>query len=135
MWRSRPTAPRPTRGGASAVDLLATRLGDGDLHQRDALTNAFHSLGDASVPALISALSSRDAEVREHAAESLGHLGEEAASAVAQLEEAAADAEPAVRLAAVAALGQLGESSEAGLRRLVDGGDPLVAKVAKAYLG
>lgn len=122
-------------GGASAVDLLATRLGDGDLHQRDALTNAFHSLGDASVPALISALSSRDAEVREHAAESLGHLGEEAASAAAQLEEAAADAEPAVRLAAIAALGQLGESSEAGLRRLVDGGDPLVAKVAKAYLG
>ena len=37
-------------GGASAVDLLATRLGDGDLHQRDALTNAFHSIGDAPFP-------------------------------------------------------------------------------------
>ena len=62
-------------GGASAAEALAERLGDGDHLQRDALSFAFQSLGGGGVPALIAALSSGDARVREHAAEAIGQVG------------------------------------------------------------
>lgn len=121
-------------GGARAVEPLAARLGDGNLLQRDALSNAFASIGSASVPALVSALSNDRIEVREHAAEALGHLGEDAAGAAEALEAAAGDGDPEVRLAAVAALGQLGEAAVEPLRRLAGGRDAVVAQVAGRYL-
>lgn len=121
-------------GGARAVDALATRIGDGDLLQRDALTNAFVSIGEPSVAALAAALASDRPETREHAAEALGHLGEGAAGAMAALESAAADTVPDVRIAAVSALGQLGEGSLDALRRLAGSQDAVVSGMAAHYV-
>lgn len=109
-------------GSPTVVDPLAARLGDGDALQRDALTNAFAILGRLGVPALIRALADSDAEVREHAADALGHLGTpDADAATPALLGLAADPEPAVRVAAVAALGQLGEVADAALAELASG--------------
>lgn len=118
-----------------AVGVLAGRLGDGDALQRDALTAAFHRLGEAAVPALIAALGDTDAEVREHAADALGHLGEDAAPAADALAELAADPVEAVRLSAVSALGQLGEAAGEALTGLTGSADPVVAAVAKRFVG
>lgn len=118
-------------GGVRAVETLVACLGDGDLLQRDALSTALASIGEASVAPLVAALESAEAPVREHAAEALGHLGGgEAAAAAEALETAAADPEPNVRLTAVAALGQLDEAADAGLSRLVASADAMVARVA-----
>ncbi|NLV56757.1 MAG: hypothetical protein GXY13_14240, partial [Acidimicrobiales bacterium] len=76
-----------------------------------------------------------DAEVREHAADALGHLGEEAATASEALATLATDEVDAVRLAAVSALGQLGEAAGPALERLAASGDPIVAAVARRFLG
>ena len=121
-------------GGDAAVQALATRIGDGDLLQRDALSNAFAKIGAASTGALVAALSSERVETREHAAEALGHLGEDAAGAVDALEAAAGDADASVRLTAAASLGQLGEGAAAALGRLAASGDPVVAQIAASYL-
>ncbi|MDO5533149.1 MAG: HEAT repeat domain-containing protein [Propionibacteriaceae bacterium] len=123
-----------------ALDALTGRLGDGDALQRDALTAAFHRFGSAAVPALTTALSDSDAAVREHAADALGHLGEDAASAVDALANLANDAtqandeSDAVRLAAVSALGQLGEAARPALETLSSATDPVVSAVAKRFL-
>ncbi|MFT3887875.1 MAG: HEAT repeat domain-containing protein [Arachnia sp.] len=118
-------------GGARAVDALVARLADGDQLQRDALTTALATVGEAVVPALIAALADDDAEVREHAAEALGHLGgPEADAAASALEALAADPVPAVRLAAVAALGELAFAADEPLRRIAAGPDPLLAQLA-----
>lgn len=122
-------------GGHLAVDQLATRIGDGEQLQRDALSNAFATIGSAATPALVEALRSDRVETREHAAEALGHMGEAAVGAVDALETAAADADASVRLMATASLGQLGEEANPALRRLTAAGDPTVAKLAEAYLG
>lgn len=122
-------------GGPDAATVLAGRLGDGDALQRDALTNALATLGAASVPALVEALASPRVEVRAHAADALGHLGDEASGAVDTLTVAASDADADVRLAAVAALGQLGEASEQALAGLTGASDPRVAAVARRLSG
>lgn len=120
---------------AAAVDALVGRLGSGDALQRDALTAALHHLGEQSVPTLITALGDTDAEVREHAADTLGHLGEDAVAAAGALAGLATDEVAAVRLSAVSALGQLGESAHEALRGLVESDDPVVASVAKRFVG
>lgn len=61
-------------GDVAALGPLAGRLGDGDAAQRDALTGAFHTFGEAAVPVLIGALSDADADVRLHAADALAHI-------------------------------------------------------------
>ena len=121
-------------GGPAAVPALASRLGDGDQLQRDALTSAFVRIGTPAVPALIAALTAERVEVREHAADALGHLGSDADEAATALEAAAADVDAEVRLAAVSALGQLDGAADAPLGRLASGVDPMVAAVATAYL-
>lgn len=121
-------------GGPAAVPALAARLGDGDQLQRDALTSAFVRIGTPAVPSLVEALTAERVEVREHAADALGHLGAAADEAAAALEAAAGDLEAEVRLAAVSALGQLTDTAEAALGRLASGGDAMVAAVARAYL-
>ncbi len=121
-------------GGERAVGVLVARLGDGDLLQRDSLTTALATVGEPAVPALVAALSSDDAVVREHAAETLGHLGgPEADAAAPALEALTSDAVPAVRLAAVAALGQLAFAADEPLRRIADGDDPLLAQLASRF--
>ncbi|HMR14745.1 MAG TPA: hypothetical protein PKE42_13500, partial [Arachnia sp.] len=73
--------------------------------------------------------------VREHAAETLGHLGgPEADLAAAALEGLTSDAVPAVRLAAVAALGQLAFAADEPLRRIATGDDPLLAQLASRFV-
>lgn len=118
-----------------AVGALAGRLGDGDQLQRDALTAALHRFGAQAVPALVAALGDPGPEVREHAADALGHLGEEAADAAVALADLAADPVEAVRLSAVAALGQLGDAARPALERLTGADDPVVAAVARRFLG
>ena len=109
-------------GSETVVEPLAARLGDGDALQRDALTNAFTTLGELGVSALITALADADADVREHAADTLGHLGTPDADAAAgALLASAGDADPSVRVAAVAALGQLGEVADAALAEVASG--------------
>lgn len=121
-------------GGAKAAPVLAARLGDGDGWQRDALSDAFRKLGEEGVPALVAALSSDDVDVRDHAVEALGYLGEHAASAVDEIEACVSDEYPPIRLTAVSALGQLGEAAEPALRRVVAGDDPTLAAVARHHL-
>ena len=121
-------------GDPRAAEVLATALGHGDQWQRDGLSAAYQRLGAAAVDSLVAALDATEASVREHAAETLGYLGEEAASAAEALQRvAASDADPDTRLAAVSALGQLGEVADQGLAELADSADPLVASVAKAH--
>lgn len=117
-----------------ALDALAGRLGDGDQLQRDALTTAFHRFGERAVDALVGALADPDPGVREHAADALGHLGEDAAAAAEALAALAGDEVGSVRLSAVAALGQLGEPATGALSTLADGADPVVAGVARRFL-
>lgn len=109
-------------GSPTVVAPLAERLGDGDALQRDALTNAFATLGGLGIAALIRALTDPDPAVREHAADALGHLGTPDADAAAPaLLGLVADPEPTVRVAAVAALGQLGDSADAALAEIASG--------------
>lgn len=122
-------------GRPEAVAALASRLGDGDALQRDALTAAFVRCGEASVPALVSALASADATVRAHAAETLGDLGERAGDAVDALAALAGDPDAAVRVAATSALGQLGEPATDALRRLSGSSDAVVAAIAGSFVG
>lgn len=121
-------------GRPEAPAALARNLGVRDGLERDALVNALATLGADSVPAIAAALSDGDSDVREHAAEALGHIGEEAASADADLARATGDADAGVRLAAVAALAQIGEPGLDHLNRLTAGEDARIAAVAKAYL-
>ena len=118
-----------------ALGALAGRLGDGDALQKDALTAAFHRFGEQAVPALVTALSDTDAAVREHAADALGHLGEDAVAAVEPLVALAGDPVAEVRLSAVSALGQLGEAARDALRGLTESDDPVVAEVARRFVG
>ena len=120
-------------GDVAALGPLAGRLGDGDALQKDALTGAFFGFGEQAVPTLVEALSSASPAVREHAADALGHLGEDAAGAVSALAALTGDPEADVRLAAVSALGQLGESAEDALASFTGDADPRVASVAKAF--
>lgn len=117
-------------GDATLIPLLASRLGDGDRHQTDALTNAFTTFGEAGVGALVEALESGDADVRRHAAETLGHLGPDADAAVDALAVATRDADAEVRLVATTALGQLGDVADGPLGELAASDDPTLAAVA-----
>lgn len=119
-------------GDPAVVPLLAARLGDGDAHQTDALTNAFVTLGGAGVPALVEALTSERVAVRRHAAETLGHLGPDADAAVDALTGATADADAEVRVMAATALGQLGPVADEALAALAAGDDSVLASVAGA---
>lgn len=121
-------------GDPRAAEVLAMALGRGDQWQRDGLSAAFQRLGAAAVEALVCALDDSEASVREHAAEILGYLGLEAASgADALMRVAACDTDPDTRLAAVSALGQLGEAALPALTELSTNEDPLVASVARAH--
>ncbi len=121
-------------GHPEALAALSGRLGAGDALQRDALTGAFHRFGEKAVPALVAALSDPDADVREHAADALGHLGPDAEASADALAALAGDPAARVRLAAAAALGQLGPVADAALERLATTDpDPKVAAVARGF--
>lgn len=117
-----------------AAGVLVQRLGDGDGWQRDALSDAFRKLGERGVPALVDALGSTDAAVRDHAVETLGYLGEQADAAADAIEALVSDEHPPVRLTAVSTLGQLGDASTPALERVAKGDDEVLASLAKRFL-
>lgn len=121
----------------SVVPALAERLGDGDAEQRDALTSAFATLGEQGIDPLVAALADPEADVREHAADTLGHLGSPLADPAApRLSLLLSDQDPRVRFAAVSALGQLApEVASGALRRAESSADERVRTVARRLLG
>lgn len=121
-------------GRPEAVAALATRLGDGDPLQRDALTAAFLRCGEASVPVLITALADAEARVRAHAAETLGDLGETAAPAADALAALADDPDRAVQVTAISALGQVGEAADAHLCQLSEAPNKTIAAIASSFI-
>ena len=121
-------------GGPGVAEVLATRLGDGDALQLDALTTAFVTLGATGVPALTDALSAAEPAVRAHAAETLGHLGELADPAADALAGLTADADHGVRVSAITALGQLGEVADRPLAGLAEASDSLTRAIATALI-
>lgn len=121
-------------GGVKAAETLAKRLGDGDGWQRDALSDAFRKLGEPVVSVLVAALDDENPDVRDHAVEALGYLGEDAASAADALEARVADEHPPLRLTAVSSLGQIGEAGHAALERVAEGSDETLAAVAQRHL-
>lgn len=121
-------------GGAKAAPVLAARLGEGDDWMRDALADAFKTIGAEAVPVLVEALASESVEVRAHAAETLGYLGDDAVGAIDALAKCLTDEDDDVRLNAVSTLGQLGPDAADALRAAVAGSDPMVSAVAKRYL-
>jgi HEAT repeat protein len=89
-----------------------------------------------AAPALVRALKSPDALVRQQAAVALGQVGAE--EAVPALAEALRDAEWSVRRQAAVALGQIGppaRSAEAGLRKCERDPNTVVRKAAREALG
>ncbi len=119
-------------GRPEAAVALASRLGDGDTLQRDALTAALRRVGEAAVPTLVTALGDPDVRVREHAADALGHIGSpDADSAGEALRQSTSDSDETVRLAAISALGQLGSVADELLAQVAQGPDPLLAAIAK----
>lgn len=121
-------------GGERAPEVLVQRLGDGDELQRDALSDAFRKLGEAAVPALVQALDSDVADVRDHAVEALGYLGEHAATAVDDIAALLDDEHEPIRLTAVSALGQLGEAALPALERITTSSDPVLSALAKRFV-
>ena len=128
-------SPAANTGGHLAAEDLAARLGDGDQVQLDALSDAFRTLGQGGVDALVARLTHESAAVREHAAEALGYVGgPEADDAAPALEMAASDPDAEVRLAAVSALGQLAFAADEPLARIADGEDATLAAIARRFL-
>lgn len=111
-------------GSHEVVPPLVARLAEGDTELRDALTTALARLGHVAVPALIEALGDDDAAVRAHAAETLGHIGSPAADAAAGPLGGLAGGSDEAALAAIMALGALGESAATPLRAVAEGEGP-----------
>lgn len=91
----------------SAVPALIKTLQTGHHELRLATIEAFGAIArdpEHSLPVLLKVLQHQNAEYRAHAAEALGRFGISAAPAVPMLKTATQDHDPAVALAAVAAL-------------------------------
>jgi DNA-binding transcriptional MerR regulator len=116
-------------GGPDALSALIGRLGLGSGTRGDILGDAIARFGDQAIGPLTGALSSGAQDVREHAAAVLGFVG--SAEAVPPLAAALADADAAVRLAALIALGQLpGEAADAAIDAATHSDDPRVRTLA-----
>ena len=112
-------------------DLIAA-LGQEEETLRHAALEAILRYGAAALPSLVEALSHSQAHVREHAAELLGMLGD--AALVPELLAHVHDADLAVRLAILHALGSLGgEPAYAGLLQALK--DPATRDAALGILG
>lgn len=120
-------------GGGPALRALVSRLGQGELKFREDLTTSLAGFGSAAVADLAAALSRPEAHVREHAADVLGDLGEPAAAEA--LARALGDAVPAVREAALLALGRTsGERAFEAVRAMTTSGDPRQRGIAQRLL-
>ncbi len=90
------------------IPALAVHLGTGDSTSQNDLTRDLASFGAKAVPFLVTALASREADVRGHAAEVLCFMGSEAEGATDALTLALQDTAGNVRLSAAMALYELG---------------------------
>lgn len=117
----------------NAPAALAACLGKGDQLERDALTAALALAGVASVGVLLSALESSRTEVREHAADVLGQIGDpDADRAAGALARHAIADDYCVALAAVSALAQLGKAADQLLLEIEQSGTA-VSAVAREF--
>jgi HEAT repeat protein len=125
--------------GKSAAELEAMLRG-GDVTAQAQGALGLSKLGPEAapaVPALIDALKSQQALVRQNAALALGNIGSSAKAAVPGLTDALRDPEWAVRRQAAVALGQLGpdaKSAVPALQRLTRDPSGPVNKAAKEAL-
>ena len=97
---------------------------DGNLGEQAAQT--LGSIGEAALPALVSALHSRDGDIRERASRALGQMTASAEAALPDLERAAAvEEDPVART-----------SIEAAIRQIRDGGqEPRIGDVPVLSIG
>jgi len=122
----------------AAVPALVARLDDPDERVRFRASDALASIGPSidSVEALVQIVERVQSPGRGMAAEVLGRLGHEAASAVPQLIAATSDRRPDVRWRAVWALGQIGPAAKpAALALRIALADPDVRWRAAEALG
>lgn len=114
-------------GGPDAAAALVSALAAGT--NTDALILALGEVGGDALPDLLDALDQPSNTLRARAAEALGLIGDDRASA--QLVVALADADDGVRYEALVALGQLpGEIAAAGVRSQLDSADDRLAQIA-----
>ena len=100
-------------------------------HVRGNAAEALKKIGSPAVPALVEALKDEDKDVRAHAAETLGNIGDP--SAIPALTEALNDA--GVRIIATEALGKLGASGVPALVEALRCSHPGVNITAASALG
>ncbi len=94
-----------------------------DLNVREDITYALVSLGSEALSSLINLLKNQDAEVRHHAAHTLGKIGK--ADATEALIDALQDTDPKVSAKAAYALSQIGDAKAIpALIRLLDDDNP-----------
>lgn len=79
---------------------------------RETAADSLGRIGDAAVPALITALEDADRDVRAQAARALARMGPKAEAAIPALIEALDDDDKFVRQGAARALGQIGPLAE-----------------------
>ncbi|NUQ61682.1 MAG: HEAT repeat domain-containing protein [Pirellulales bacterium] len=118
-------------GDPSAVEAIVKNLGE--FGMETLMQGCAASFGTKAVGALVTALASPSATVRERAANALGVIRD--AQAVQPLTHAVADARPEVRLAATLALGELGEPAVDALVAALVSEDCRVRETAAAILG
>lgn len=85
-----------------------------------AAAGSLAQIGPAAIPALKTALTDSDAEVRRQAARALGQMGPVAEPAVPELTVALSDGDASVRQAAVQALGKIGPAAAPAIPALIE---------------
>lgn len=120
-------------GTAEALSALSGALGSDDPLVADAVASALDRIGPAAVPVVVERLRAPEPLVREHAAETLGYLGD--AAAVPALADALRDTHAPVRLAAAIALGAIGtDAARTALAVRADDADARVRAVVRRLL-
>ncbi len=131
-WRAGLTLAQA--GRSQTLALLLDELKHGSTRRRAAAADALSATRQADVEPLLDALASKEALVRQSAAEALGHLGHrgDAARFVTLL----TDESPWVRRAAARILGHIGDSTAiTHLAKRLDDESPLVRRSAAYALG
>ncbi len=85
-----------------------------------AAAGSLAQIGPAAIPALKTALTDADPQVRRQAARALGQMGPDAEPAVQELTQALSDADAPVRQAAVLALGKIGPAAAPAIPALIE---------------
>jgi HEAT repeat protein len=115
-------------GDARAIPALAGVLGHAHRETQTAITEALEQFGAKAVPFVLKAMTDARWQVREHAADVLGQIGD--AAAVPALSAALRDDHWQVRFAAVTALAHIGgAAAKAALRGMLEDTDERVREL------